>query len=350
MAKPKGPLVFEAHSAALLLPASLILPGLKHSSRAPAHPAVQQGCSVRREQCRLCFRRLCSHTVAEHHAQRTRRVQRITPASSPATGAAGCGAAGSTSRAGREARGISAGGEPRCWGSGRLPCAQGPAQPPARPRSTRVPAAPPAPPERGSWGAGRGRSAARIGRKVVTKFFVRALIGRGLQGCDPAAYARSAGCLGAAERAGIGIRIGAVRGCGAGRDGAGGRTGTVRSGSGAGGGAAARVSGRVPDPGYGMRRSHVGCSRWNSRAVPTLMSHQEGGKGAPPGSFVLSAALCQQRAFAQRPTQRAFVSARVSDSVSPLPAKPRGSRASEPSGGRAAERSGLLNNQLTAPL
>lgn len=221
MAKPKGPLVFEAHSAALLLPASLILPGLKHSSRAPAHPAVQQRCSVRREQCRLCFRRLCSHTVAEHHAQRTRRVQRITPASSPATGAAGCEAAGSTSRAGREARGISAGGEPRCWGSGRLPCAQGPAQPPARPRSTRVPAAPPAPPERGSWGAGRGRSAARIGRKVVTKFFVRALIGRGLQGCDPAAYARSAGCLGAAERAGIGIRIGAVRGCGAGRDGMG---------------------------------------------------------------------------------------------------------------------------------
>lgn len=216
--------MFEAHSAALLLPASLILPGLKHSSRAPAHPAVQQGCSVRREQCRLCFRRLCSHTVAEHHAQRTRRVQRITPASSPATGAAGCEAAGSTSRAGREARGISAGGEPRCWGSGRLPCAQGPAQPPARPRSTRVPAAPPAPPERGSWGAGRGRSAARIGRKVVAKFFVRALIGRGLQGCDPAAYARRAGCLGAAERAGIGIRIGAVRGCGAGRDGAGGRT------------------------------------------------------------------------------------------------------------------------------
>lgn len=56
--------------------------------------------------------------------------------------------------------------------------------------------------------------------------------------------------------------------------------------------------------------------------MPTLMSHQEGGKGAPPGSFVLSAALWQQRAFAQRPTQRAFVSARVSDSVSPLPAKP----------------------------
>lgn len=81
-----------------------------------------------------------------------------------------------------------------------------------------------------------------------------------------------------------------------------------------------------------------------------LMSHQEGGSGALPGSFVLSAAHCQQRAFTQRPAQCSFISACISDSVSPLPAKPRGSRAFEPSGGRAAERSGLLNNQLTAPL
>lgn len=105
-------------------------------------------------------------------------------------------------------------------------------------------------PSAGHWGEGRRRSAPRIGRRVVADFVVRALIGRELEGWDPAAYARSAGCRGTAERAGIGIRIGAVPGL---RGGQGwcGRAETVRGGSGAGGGAAGRVSGRVPDPGYG---------------------------------------------------------------------------------------------------
>ena len=43
---------------------------------------------------------LPAHTVAEYHAQRTRWAQRIAPASSPATRAAG-----STSRAAKEAQG-----------------------------------------------------------------------------------------------------------------------------------------------------------------------------------------------------------------------------------------------------
>lgn len=151
LVKPNCLLGFEAHLAALLLPASLILPGPKHSCKAPGHPTVRQGCPLHRDQCRFCSRRQRSQPTpwpSTTHSGPAGLSALPRPAAPPP------GQRGAPPGLPGRLRGAELAGSPGAAEVGGSHGRRARRSPPARPRSTRVPAAPPTPPERGSLGRG----------------------------------------------------------------------------------------------------------------------------------------------------------------------------------------------------